>query len=214
MSHSFCELPKAFPPRPRAGRGAFRAFLHVMEALCWIAGLAGIGWVALTVVRIHRVQEAQERQLQNLERAAPPSQPEVLPTPQPGEPVGKITIPRIGLSAIVAEGVDESTLRTAVGHIPGTAVPEQIGNVALAGHRDTFFRDLGRVHVNDLIVMETPRGKFQYRVERTSVVGPKDTEVLQSDGQPELTLITCFPFHFVGAAPERFVVEAVRVAPS
>ena len=214
MSQNFCQLPKAFPPRGRLPRGRFRAVVRVFEAFCWIVGLAAIAWFAANVARIYWFQEAQDIQLHELEREAPPSAAGAVPAPQPGEPVGKLTIPRIGLSAIVAEGVDESTLRKAVGHIPGTSIPEQSGNVALAAHRDTFFRDLGRVHGDDLISLETPHRIFLYRVKRTSVVGPKDTEVLQSDGQPELTLITCFPFHYVGPAPKRFVVEAVRIPES
>jgi sortase A len=170
--------------------------------------------LALIALSIFRFQVAEDQQLKKLEQQSNVTRTEAAPTPAPGDLLGKLSIPRIGLSAIVAEGVDTGTLRRAVGHIPGTAIPEESGNVALAGHRDTFFRDLGRVRMNDIIDLETPAGAYQYRVMRTAVVGPQDVELLQSSAGPELTLITCYPFHNVGPAPERFVVQAMRVTAS
>jgi sortase A len=122
--------------------------------------------------------------------------------------LGRLTIPRLRLSAMVLQGVGEDTLRVALGHIPATALPGQPGNVGIAGHRDTLFRPLRLVHKNDLIVLETQSGKYVYRVQSTKVVGPRDVSVLNSKSSPELTLVTCYPFYYVGSAPERFVVEA------
>jgi sortase A len=122
--------------------------------------------------------------------------------------LGRLTIPRLRLSAMVLQGVGEDTLRVALGHIPATALPGQPGNVGIAGHRDTLFRPLRLVHKNDLIVLETKSGKYVYRVQSTKVVGPRDVSVLNSKSSPELTLVTCYPFYYVGSAPERFVVEA------
>jgi sortase A len=113
---------------------------------------------------------------------------------------------------MVAEGDDEDTLRHAVGHLPGTAAPWGAGNVALAGHRDTFFRGLSRVRLDDVIELETLRGTFKYRVERIMVVGPQDIEVLQPP-EWDLTLVTCFPFHYVGPAPQRYIVQGSRLGP-
>src|SRR5207302_2599166 len=107
---------------------------------------------------------------------------------QPGDSFGRVLIPRIGLSAMVAEGDDSRTLAHAVGHIPGTATPDNMGNVGLAGHRDTFFRELGRVRLKDLIELETPLGKYEYEVVRVSVVDPDQVEVLDSSNQSQLTL--------------------------
>jgi sortase A len=112
---------------------------------------------------------------------------------------------------MVAEGVDESTLARAVGHIPGTSAPENVGNVGLAGHRDTFFRGLSRIRLKDSIQLETTQGKYEYEVVRTEVVNPDQTDVLDSSNQSELTLVTCYPFHYVGAAPQRFIVRAARL---
>lgn len=125
--------------------------------------------------------------------------------------LGKLEIPRLGISAIVAEGADLKTLRHAVGHIGSTALPGQQGNCALAGHRDTFLRGLGRVRGDDLIRLVTIGGTHSYRVEWGMVVEPTQVEVLDSTATPSLTLITCYPFEFVGHAPKRFVVRARAV---
>ena len=102
---------------------------------------------------------------------------------------------------MVLEGADEGTLRRAVGHIRGTPLPGQRGNVALAGHRDTFFRGLREIRVNDEITLTTLSGSYHYRVDSTKVVKPEETEVLEDDGDDILTLVTCYPFNFVGSAP-------------
>jgi sortase A len=125
--------------------------------------------------------------------------------------IGRIEIPRLGLEAIVRQGDDEETLDRAVGLIPGTARPGDGGNTALAGHRDTFFRPLRRIRIGDVIRFEVPPYTYAYRVDETRVVEPSEVSVLQSRGTEELTLLTCYPFRWIGTAPERFVVKATRV---
>jgi sortase A len=125
--------------------------------------------------------------------------------------VGSLRIPRIGVSVIVVEGTDEGDLKRAVGHIPGTALPWDPGNVGLAGHRDTFFRPLRSIQRDDSITITTLRGAYRYHVLSTSVVGPGDVQVLYPTGHDSLTLVTCFPFEYVGSAPNRFVVRAERI---
>jgi len=127
-----------------------------------------------------------------------------------GSPLGRIEISTIGLAAMIAEGTDGKTLRRAVGHIPGTALPGQQGNVAIAGHRDTFFRGLRNIHKDDEITLTTLNGTYCYRVDSTQVVEPEDIAVLDHSDDAILTLVTCYPFNFVGAAPKRFVVRAHR----
>jgi sortase A len=122
--------------------------------------------------------------------------------------IGRLEIPRLGVAAIVAEGTDSRTLRRAIGHVSRTSLPGEAGNVVLAGHRDSFFRNLGRLLPGDLLRMTTPDGVFEYRIESTLVVHPEDTAVLSATPSPTLTLITCYPFGYVGPAPERFVVRA------
>lgn len=125
--------------------------------------------------------------------------------------VGRIEISTIGVAAMILEGTDDVTLRRAVGHIPGSSLPGQKGNVAIAGHRDTFFRGLRNVHRGDAITLTTLKGSYRYRVDSTEVVDPQDSEVLDESDDATLTLITCYPFYFVGSAPRRFIVRASKV---
>ncbi|HEU5179766.1 MAG TPA: class D sortase [Candidatus Polarisedimenticolia bacterium] len=127
--------------------------------------------------------------------------------------IGRIEIPRLGVSAMVAEGTSTRVLRRAVGHLSETSLPGEPGNVALAGHRDSFFRRLSGVREGDRVRITTPDGVHEYSVESHRVVGPKDMGVLKSSSTPTLTLITCFPFNYIGAAPERFVVRARQIEP-
>jgi sortase A len=124
---------------------------------------------------------------------------------------GRIEIPRIGVAAIVKEGSDERTLSRAVGLLRGSARPGEQGNMVLAGHRDTFFRPLRKIKVNDRIRMIVPPHTYEYEVQSLRVVAPEETSVLASNGVEELTLVTCYPFRYVGPAPERFIVSATRV---
>ena len=127
----------------------------------------------------------------------------------PRSTLGRIEIPRLGVSAIVRTGADARTLRLAVGHIPGTALPGEGGNVGLAAHRDTFFRRLRDIRADDEIIVTTPDGRFRYSVEGTKVVNPTDVWVLDATAKPALTLVTCYPFSYVGSAPQRFIVRAL-----
>ncbi len=136
------------------------------------------------------------------------------PALPPESVIGRLRIPRFGLQAIVLEGTSDDALRRAVGHIEGTSLPGEGGNTGIAGHRDTFFRDLRNIRKDDIITLETVEGRFQYAVESTRIVGPKDVKVLASKGRPVLTLVTCFPFYYVGSAPKRFIVQARQVGSS
>ena len=125
--------------------------------------------------------------------------------------LGRMEIPRLGVSVIIAEGTKESTLRRAGGHIAGTSLPGEGGNIGIAGHRDTLFRPLRNIQKNDVITLTTLAGEYRYRVTSMEIVGPADVTVLQPDGREILTLVTCYPFYFVGPAPDRFIVRAQRV---
>lgn len=126
--------------------------------------------------------------------------------------IGRLRIPRLRVAAMVREGADSGTLGRAIGHIPGTALPGEAGNVALAGHRDTFFRPLRDIRQDDVIDLETGNGTYRYVVESTKIVGPRDVNVLAAAGRRTLTLVTCYPFYYIGSAPKRFIVRAEQVA--
>jgi sortase A len=134
--------------------------------------------------------------------APPPAEPEE------GATLGRLEAPRLGLSVIVAQGVTSGTLRRSAGHIPGTALPGQQGNVGIAGHRDTFFRPLKEIQKDDTLTLTTLKGTYQYVVDSTEIVSPEDVQVLDPTGRPTLTLVTCYPFYYVGSAPNRFIVQA------
>jgi len=125
--------------------------------------------------------------------------------------IGRIQVARLGVSVVLMEGTSGKTLRHAVGHIAGTALPGQAGNVGIAGHRDTFFRPLRNIQADDIITLTTLQGEYRYRVVFTKVVNPENVAVLDSDSHESLTLVTCYPFYFIGSAPERFIVRAERI---
>jgi sortase A len=125
-----------------------------------------------------------------------------------GRAWGRLDLPRLGLSALVAEGVDDETLGVAVGHFPGSAFPGEAGNVALAGHRDTVFRLLREIRPEDVIRLTTADGTYAYSVEWLAIVDPGRTDVVASTDGPRLTLVTCYPFDHIGPARRRCVVRA------
>jgi sortase A len=128
-----------------------------------------------------------------------------------GDIIGEIQVPRLGLSAMVVQGDSRASLRRAVGHLSKSALPGERGNVALAGHRDTFFRPLKDIRLGDEIRFKTSERNFEYLVESIKIVEPTDIEVLEPTTGHDLTFISCFPFYYVGPAPKRFVVRAREV---
>ena len=178
--------------------------LAVLGVLCLIVFL-----YPLAESRLY--QSFENRELDAILASAPalPATARRLPPPAPGSTVGRIEIPRLGVSAVIRAGSDARTLRLAVGHIPGTALPGEVGNIGLAAHRDTFFRRLRDIRAQDEIRVVSQEGTFAFRVEKTSIVSPRDTFVLDPTPHRALTLVTCYPFTYVGAAPERFIVHAV-----
>ena len=180
-----------------------RAMLRWIERVLTAVGVCSLFWAGTISVSAVKYQ---------IEHTVAVERPDPITLPvDASTPIGRLTIPRLGVSAVVAEGDDDDTLRKAVGHLPDTPFPWQDGNSALAGHRDTFFRPLRRIHVGDEIQFVSPQGAYRYRVTRHLVVDPEDVWVLDASSAAALTLITCYPFDFMGAAPRRFVVHAERI---
>lgn len=187
----------------------------------WIEG--GLLFVGLVLVGVwlraagesHAFQAAASQQLDvgasrdSLTETPAPEGAGVLRGSGPAGALGRIEIPRLRISAMIAEGTEAEVLARAVGHVTSTARPGSPGNVALAGHRDTFFRGLGGVRENDLIRIVTLDATYTYQVEWAEVVGARRLDLLDSTATPSLTLVTCYPFRWVGPAPKRFVVRAV-----
>jgi sortase A len=133
------------------------------------------------------------------------------PAPAPGKPIGVLEIPRLRLSSVVLEGDETAALLLGVGHLSDTPFPWRDGNSVFAAHRDTFFRGLGKIRPRDVIKFRTADAEFDYRVQETKIVQPTDVGVLAPTRSSTLTLITCYPFTYIGPAPQRFVVRAERV---
>ena len=137
------------------------------------------------------------------------------PTVARGSVLGQFDVPRLGLSYVLLEGTDSRTLDRSVGHVEGTGLPGTAGNVSIAGHRDRHFRKLEWIQRDDQIVLTSPGGaQYVYRVEWSRILKPGDIQVLDASYGPAITLITCFPFDFVGPAPMRYVVHASQIDPS
>jgi sortase A len=126
-------------------------------------------------------------------------------------PLGVLRIPKIDLEVAILPGTSEWTLNRAVGHIVETALPGTDGNAAIAGHRDGFFRGLKDVGPGDLLELETLGARERYRVERVWIVNQEDVWVLDPTPARAVTLVTCYPFYYVGSAPQRYIVRAVKV---
>ena len=212
--------PHATPPRRRAG-----GVLRWLERLLLVIGIASLGYYAYVSAETALYQAHETRALEAILASVPASDIE-LPAPGAveaaavrravparGSAIGRLEIPRLGVSAVIRAGSDARTLQLAIGHIPGTAFPGDPGNVGMAAHRDTFFRRLGDIEEGDEVRVVTPEGTFLYEVEGTKVVEPTDVWVLDPTDEPSLTLVTCYPFSYIGPAPRRFIVRAVLAEP-
>jgi sortase A len=210
-------LPRGTLKRPRRRsstivRAAYYFFLTV--------GIVALGYAGYVVADEYIYQEVEAAKFESATKAIAP----VVPTePEASVPkrvigddglIGELEIPSLAMKVAIVEGDSEKILRRAVGHLPSSAMPGDMGNVALAGHRDTFFRPLRKIGPGDAITLKTYDGDFEYRVESVEVVGPSNIEVLRPTGSRTLTLITCFPFNYVGSAPNRFIVRATQLGGS
>jgi len=197
-------VPSAFRQTP----SGFSRIAALLERALLVLGILLLGWYGLAQLQLAYDQAMASRELEEISMTAPANHDAPPVHLAPGEVVGRVTIARVGVSAVVREGDDETILGRAVGHIPGTALPGATGNAALAGHRDTFFRGLRNIRKGDEIVVTTPAGDVLYVVRSTRIVDPSEVSVLAATPGPVLTLVTCYPFNYIGAAPRRFIVHA------
>lgn len=193
-------------------------WLRGLEILLVVAGLSLLGVGFAATVQRWNYQARQEQAMTNLTSSAPgpaashaSSGPATPWSSEDALALGRITIPRIGVKAMVRQGDEDATLNVAVGHLLGSGEPGERGNIVLAGHRDTFFRELRKIRVDDLILLEVPPHTYRYRVAATQVVAPDAIGVLAPTPTEVLTLVTCYPFGYIGNAPKRFIVRADRI---
>lgn len=195
------------PQSRRAG-----AFLRWTARVLLATGLGCLIWSSSVFLHANAYQREQRATLERMRIEAARSPDTKTPRyVRKGELIGSLDIPRVKRSVVVIEGDDPSTLGVGAGHLPDTPLPWQPGNSALAGHRDTVFRVLREVRVGDQLSLTTAHGDFHYRVRELLVVDPGNLSVLARTDRPMLTLITCYPFSYLGQAPKRFVVHADRL---
>jgi sortase A len=182
-----------------------------------LIGLCTITWWALEMASTRAFQREQTVSFSRAVPRASTAPGRTLPSASaivvpPHGPVGRLEIPRLHLAIMVLEGDDERTLGKAAGHLPDTVMPWEHGNAAIAGHRDTLFRPLKDIKRGDEIRLTTPAGLLTYLVTELKITTPDDVDVLAPTTNQVLTLVTCYPFYYIGSAPKRMIVRAERVA--
>jgi sortase A len=182
--------------------------LKITSAVLTVFAIALLAICAYVLIESRGYQNRQNQLLET--RLLKPAAQPVPPEPASGL-IGRIEIPRLDISVMVIEGSTDAILRHAAGHIAGTALPGRPGNVGISAHRDTFFRPLRNIRGGDIVVLTTPFGAWRYRVVSTRIVKPENVSVLDPTPTPVLTLVTCYPFYFLGPAPDRFIVRAEQL---
>ncbi len=189
-----------------------RLLLRWTRNLLFLLGALAVSYVGLMLVHARQFQEVANSTLEQRMQVEE-QRKESLPgsATKEGDLLGRLEIPQLGMKVAILEGTTSQTLAVGVGHIKGTALPGEQGNIGIAGHRDTYFRALKNIHSGDEIRIQTSTGLSRYMVDKLQVVAPEDVSVLAYSAASAITLVTCYPFHFIGAAPQRFVVHAHQV---
>jgi sortase A len=186
-----------------------QSLLGWTQRVLFIAGVLALGYVGFTLLEATVYQVSAKRSLESqIEAANAQTVAQPRPAIKKGDVLGRMDIPKLGVSVAVLQGTNSRSLRLGAGHIEGTPLPGEAGNSGIAGHRDTFFRELKDIRKNDEIQLQTANGLFHYVVDWAKVVAPDDSSVLSPSTGSALTLVTCYPFYLVGPAPKRFVVRA------
>ena len=188
-----------------------RRLLRWGQGLLLSASVLALAYCGFVMLDAWTFQRSELREFNRVVSAGPRVVARDSDPPVADTLIGRIQVRRIGLAAMVVEGTTAAALRRAAGHIAGTGMPGVPGNVAIAAHRDTFFRPLKNIREDDIITLTTSGAEYNYRVVSTKVVDPGDVSVLNPGDDEILTLVTCYPFFFLGSAPERFIVRAERI---
>jgi sortase A len=182
--------------------------LRAFELGLFAGGAVLIVYCAIVLIGIERTRQMPVPPPPLTITQSPPVEAAPAPPPTPGTWIGRLEAPSVQMVATVLEGSDEATLRRAAGHLEDTPLPGQPGNIGIAGHRDTIFRPLRGVQVGDPLDLTTRDHVYHFRVATTKIVEPDEVSVLDPTSEPTLTLVTCYPFAFIGHAPRRFIVQA------
>jgi sortase A len=187
------------------------SLLRWVERTLLALGLVLGAWCGAVLLEAHFVAIMPIPDPPKAAAGSGPPAPAVLVAPSTGSWVAKLNAPSVRLSATVLEGSDDGTLARGAGHIEETAFPGQPGNIGIAGHRDTTFRAVRDLKVGDPLELTTSDAVYRYRITKTLIVEPEDVWVLDPGDRPTLTLVTCYPFTFIGHAPHRYIIQAVQV---
>ena len=187
-----------------------------LERALLAVGVVLAGWCAMVLVEARYTQSLPLTKPLVVTQTLPgdagnEGAAEPTPAPAPGTLLARLEIPAVQLSTVVLEGSDDGTLSRGAGHIEDTPFPGEPGNIGVAGHRDTIFRPVRHIKVGDTIDLTTADRVFHYKINKTLIVMPEDVYVLDPTPRPTLTLVTCYPFEFIGHAPKRFIVQAELV---
>ena len=198
-----------------------RCILTWLERALWTAGCCALVYYVFTSIDASLTQRQLAQSFEEsrthvgvpVQATLNNSTAEVNKAPAPAGSglVGRLEIPKLGVSSVILEGAGSQTLRVGLGHVPGTPLPGQPGNVVIAGHRDTFFRPLRNIEIGDEVSVDTTAHTYYYHVHSFEIVDPHNVSALRFHNKEELTLITCYPFSYAGPAPKRFVVHAEPV---
>jgi len=198
-----------------------RCVLTWLERALWTAGCWALGYYVFASIDASLTQRQLAQSFEESRtHVSVPAQATLnistadlqkAPTQSGSRLVGRLEIPNLNLSSVILEGVGSQTLRVGLGHVPGTSMPGQPGNVVIAGHRDTFFRPLQKIKIGDEVFVDTTARTYCYQVRSFEIVDPHNVNALRFHDRNELTLITCYPFSYIGPAPKRFVVHAEPV---
>ena len=201
-------------------RSKKKQILYIAQIVTLIVGGLLLAWPTFIYIKSTLVQRSGSRQIDHayeLSKKRAPESPSPSPpirtrAPRPvtkGAVLAKFEIPRLKMSLVVLEGTDAGTLDKSIGHVESTAEPGEYGNIGIAGHRNTHFRKMEWIRRGDEIILKGPEDRYRYLVDSIRLVTPDDVEVLADSLGPAVTIITCFPFEYVGHAPNRFIVRAV-----
>ncbi len=187
-----------------------------------IACLFIIGGVSLTGYSVFQIWDSNQSQKNALVQAeellkTPPTKETaekeiVVPTFEKGDTMGVLEVPKLGKKIPIIEGTDEKELEIGVGHYLGTALPTQNDQIVLSGHRDTVFRRFNELEIGDTFVVQLEYGEFTYEIVDTKIVDADDRTIIKSTApNEELVVTTCYPFGYIGNAPDRFIFYGKKV---
>ncbi len=209
-------------PRARPSHGT-RSYLGTASLGLMILGIALSGWALFNIIgsssadsnallRPIKMSSNSPTGSVNASEALGPQQPDYPENPAVGDVLGMLSIPTLGQTFVVIEGTGAEELKQGVGHMLDTAMPGEPDNCVISGHRDTVFSDLGKLETGDQIIMQTAAGTFAYEIGRIRVVDKDDVTVVVPADHAVLSVSTCYPFNYVGSAPDRYVLVANLVA--